>query len=65
MDARIKESHFDKLYRHSYCMVDTRELGEFMEELKDHKHYSQYQVTTEEEVVFTRVSLVGKKIYSY
>lgn len=65
---RILEIIEDKLYRHSYAYIDSKESfkKEVVEFIKNHEYFGKYELVIGESSSYqTRIDLIGKEIYSY
>lgn len=58
----------DKLYRHSYCLVDkkyTNTIKSILTSIENHESYSKYKVLQETNGHNIKITLVGKPSYSF
>lgn len=62
---KLHEYMEDKLYRHSYCLLNKVDIENAKEFISNHDYFSKYDVKIENENAnFERIELVGKEIYS-
>lgn len=56
----------EKLYRHSYCIMDDIFVDETINIINEHEYYSKYELKIDKINDYqSEITLVGKKIYSF